>query len=345
MFTYSMMNSDLIWTNKGIVSVGELKVGDEFRNINGDKFILCNKKEHLNDLHKIVTSEGYRLYGSGCMPLKVFSNKKNWKDGTIIYRNLDKMRLRDKIYIDLDNDLFNEKPSISGDMTILIGSLLADGTFGCRVNGRGYATWYFNKSSNLINIYYNSFKREFQCKPQLASYPSRSDTTLRTDKQLVIKELLNVGLKPGPVYVKEIPEIIFKQPRENIILFLASFFDGDGHIQKSNGIVSCFSVNPQLINQIQQLLLSLGIRSRIRSQKGSTGRIKGLDGYRIVLSKAESFKFNSSIKLKASEKSFNQFNFMNKHIGNSFYQLPYITVSEVCIIEKQECSKLYLKPI
>ncbi|MFN4180781.1 MAG: LAGLIDADG family homing endonuclease, partial [Armatimonadota bacterium] len=62
--------------------------------------------------------------------------------------------------------------------------------------------------------------------------------------------------------MKQVPNFLFQAPHSIIAAFLRGYFSGDGCVEKK-GVISASSVSLALLEQVQRLLLLLGIHSRI----------------------------------------------------------------------------------
>ncbi len=86
-----------------------------------------------------------------------------------------------------------------------------------------------------------------------------------------LKEYIKqIGMYNKLSYQKEIPEIIFKQKKENLALFLNRMFSCDGTIyfkKEKKCRISYSSSSKKMILQIQGILLKLEILSKIRKKK------------------------------------------------------------------------------
>jgi len=63
---------------------------------------------------------------------------------------------------------------------------------------------------------------------------------------------------------QEVPQSIFRSPREIVRAYLRGYFEGDGGVEKGTGAVSCCSKSQKLMEQTHLLLLSFGIVSRLK---------------------------------------------------------------------------------
>lgn len=342
----SLTKNTIIWTPDGAYRIDELGDNSIIRTMFGAREVQMFINSGSKSVYELRTKEGYTIRGSANHPLKVYANKKNWKESSgFVWRTIGELRKGDKVYLDLNNDLFGEE-TISKEMALLMGGLIADGTFQVTPEGKGYATWYFCKNSELLDIYREAFIKEFGHEPQVHSYPSRTDTTMRTTVISTISRLLESGLKYGNVYSKEIPMTIFRQPKEIICEFVKGMFDADGHVLKSQGTVSLFTCNYNLAKQVQQLLLMIGVRSRIWHRPANNkGKIKSGEGWIVALSKQESVVFNNLIELNTSYKRDAQQKCKSWDVCNNYkYQLPFCTVEEVVYCGEETCYDLWVEP-
>jgi uncharacterized protein len=162
------------------------------------------------------------------------------------------------------------KEKLEDEKIKLIAYLLAEGHLSNRVvlfcNSDEKIVTDFRKSINLFDkelylknmskynykVIWNKNKKEHYQKGILKEY---------------LKEILMYGKLS---YEKEIPEIIFKQTKEKLILFLNRLFSCDGTIyfeKKDRCRISYSSSSKKMILQIQGLLLKLEILSKIRKKK------------------------------------------------------------------------------
>ncbi|HEY7126011.1 MAG TPA: LAGLIDADG family homing endonuclease [Ktedonobacterales bacterium] len=90
--------------------------------------------------------------------------------------------------------------------------------------------------------------------------------------------LLNLGIKPVRAHEKRVPETIFAAPRDAVIGFLRGLFSADGSVQigpsdKGTCSVRLATSSKGLAQDVQQLLLNLGIVSAIRLRRQAQLRL------------------------------------------------------------------------
>lgn len=85
--------------------------------------------------------------------------------------------------------------------------------------------------------------------------------------------LQDIGLAGHDSYNKRVPYFVYKAGNDGIAAFIAAYFECDGTINKKgkgrdDACVEFYSVNRDLLQDIQHLLLRLGIHCNIREKKG-----------------------------------------------------------------------------
>lgn len=87
---------------------------------------------------------------------------------------------------------------------------------------------------------------------------------------------------------------------ENILYLIAGYIDADGHYRKNKGDIKISSCNSDLLKDVQFILLSKGIISRLSSQvREGFGIVSEI--FKLTISAIESIKLNKYIVLKTPE--------------------------------------------
>jgi len=104
--------------------------------------------------------------------------------------------------------------------------------------------------------------------------------------------LRETGLAGGTSWTKRVPEFIFSSSEEEIAHFIGAYFSCDGTIghwrpggKRSSASVIFNSVNRPLLEDVQHLLLRLGVKSRIREHISRQNNYVGRDhwSWRLVI--------------------------------------------------------------
>jgi len=83
------------------------------------------------------------------------------------------------------------------------------------------------------------------------------------------KWLRSIGLLGCNSHTKRIPESIFKAPLDQVSECLAAYFECDGNVStQRTGSAEYYSVNRDLLSDVQSLLLRFSIRSQLRRKRG-----------------------------------------------------------------------------
>lgn len=242
---------------------------------NGKKPILEVKLQNgssvkLTKDHKVLTEKGWREIGSLKVGDYIATPRKL---NSVIEKEFDFRKLR------------------------VLAYLLADGA----LSGHRNTAEFVSKDPLLIEEYkrcLGSFDRLevrtlMQVREVTRVMVAGTDKTHYHETNSLVRALRDWGLKDNnggkTSENKFIPDFVFELNEEAIAHFLASFWDCDGHI----GARLCFikTISPFLANDIQTLLLRLGIHSTIYETKYYTERKeKEMTAFQITVYNLKAFK-------------------------------------------------------
>ncbi|MFB6226566.1 MAG: DNA gyrase subunit A [Candidatus Paceibacteria bacterium] len=119
--------------------------------------------------------------------------------------------------------------------------------------------WIDKLTNKWEKIFPNTTLHHFQKEPN--SYGNRPYHRLEAHYLHTNKFLSNLGLKPSQSEERQIPQAILKSPKDIVSEFLRAYFEGDGTISFSKKMteLACISKSEKLIEELQTLLLRLGI--------------------------------------------------------------------------------------
>ena len=130
----------------------------------------------------------------------------------------------------------------------------------------------------------------------------------------------NLGIKAAKADNKLVPHSIFTAPKTAVIGFLQGLFSADGSVRdnpKSNSSwVVLTSKSKKLLQQVQMLLLNLGMKSRIfdRSRESRSQAFKYVDKHgKEKFYESDGILYELGIFGESREKFRKQINFLNKH--------------------------------
>lgn len=144
-----------------------------------------------------------------------------------------------------------------------IGYLIGDGCFS--FNSRGTGRVIFSISDDEPEVYeriINLGKKLFGLEPQVSRKPGDRSANLFYNSTVLAHFLRHIGVDKVSSMDIRVPEIAFRAGRNFACGFLRGLFSADGSVRK-DGYVVLYSVSEELIKQVQELLLSLGIPSKI----------------------------------------------------------------------------------
>ncbi|MFI6912780.1 LAGLIDADG family homing endonuclease [Streptosporangium sp. NPDC050284] len=119
--------------------------------------------------------------------------------------------------------------------------------------------------------------------------------------------LVKHGLAHKTSWTKRVPPAVFTSPPEVIAEFIAGYWDCDGVVSsrgkgrdgemRKDVAVELYSVSLDLVKDVQHLLLRLGIRSMIRTKKGSYNDAEHISFRLMVIARDDVAKFQKWIRL------------------------------------------------
>lgn len=150
------------------------------------------------------------------------------------------------------------------ELAKLLGYFVSEGSFGESDAMVGF----INSCRDLWDDYNRSFKACFgiESKVETSVFP------------MGIKDFFNyLGVNISRSKTKSAPWSILQAPRESVVAFLQSFWEGDGSARAIPGAVTYHSTSKELMEQVQLLLARLGIVSDIEVKPQRTSFLKESD--------------------------------------------------------------------
>lgn len=233
----------------------------------------------LKDVFRVETKHGFDITVTG--DHKLLTNKgwietNNLKKGDILLVQSGEGNFGGKSVIDYKNIKGNNYPTTwNNKLGETLGYLVGDGWVktgdkNCRV---GFT---FNKENiNLINYLKNNINAWYGVNIEEVERNGKT-IHLSYHKKEFVNYFLRLGIKAVRAQNKEVPISIYKAPKDAVIGFLRGLFSADGTIgfNKKHGCyyIRLTSKSQKLLKGVQQLLINLGIISRIynRSRASQT---------------------------------------------------------------------------
>ena len=267
----ALPNSTLIPTINGMKRVGEIRIGDFLYDRNGKPTkVLGVYPQGKKEVYKITFGDSREALC--CKEHIWYVHKKTWGDKNKFKEYTLNEILKEKIignnreaqfYIPISKAIEKEKIDYKIPPYI-IGAFLANGC--CINHSRLTLSTENDDVPKIICSFipglkykegYNKYKWQFYFKEN-KEYNFLMTKDFLKDFQ---DEICQYS------YNKKIPEIYKNGSIEQRLELLQGLFDGDGHITKNGGTVSYSSVSKNLINDIREILWSLGYCSKIYKGK------------------------------------------------------------------------------
>lgn len=153
-------------------------------------------------------------------------------------------------------------PVLKEEAYFIMGILTADGT----CTNRNQIT--LTKFRPKILGPSEDFFRRLGCEPT-----RRRRKGKKVDTDLIIRDtefydkIVSWGLSPTTAAYKRVPWTVMQGDAEAISMFLRGYFTGDGDVEVKKGVVQVISASQKLLQDVQMLLLCLGIPSSILPKK------------------------------------------------------------------------------
>ncbi|MEK6868770.1 MAG: LAGLIDADG family homing endonuclease, partial [Nanoarchaeota archaeon] len=326
---YCVTGDGLILTEKGLIRIDEISNKEKIniRVLSKDKKINEASKWFDSGEHpslKITTNKGYSLSGSYNHPILTLNKDETGKP-IFVWKLLRNINEGDFVVIDRSSDTFWPKEKINllryypeikkttkvrilpkfldENLAFILGSLVSEGSLA--QNKIEFCNTDEKWVNNLLEIWGKTFPdsklHKFRKKP--SSYGKKEYYRLECHTRYVLEFLRNIGLEAIKSSKRQIPKTILQSPKEVVLAFLKSYFEGDGTITYSRRMIElgCISKSEQLINEMQILLLRFGIDSFKRFDKYKLIWKIYIRGYRNILRFYKEIGFVSDYKNKKLE--------------------------------------------
>lgn len=226
------------------------------------------KKSIMSHVFSTGVKEVFELKTASGKRIKATANHPFYTVGG--WRKLGELREGDYVAVPRTFEQIDIKNDLPRERIILLAHMIGDG---CYVKRQ--PVHYTNSDIKCLDIVANSAKREFAVTPRFIKqknwyhvYLSANERLARGKRNPIAKWFDELGIYGQRSGEKIIPNIIFKQSSDNISLFVKHLWATDGcvHISRGNSNkVSIYyaSKSRLLIDQLQTLLLRLGIQTRV----------------------------------------------------------------------------------
>ncbi|MCX5666869.1 MAG: intein-containing adenosylcobalamin-dependent ribonucleoside-diphosphate reductase, partial [Candidatus Omnitrophica bacterium] len=193
------------------------------------------------------------------------------------------------------------------------GFFVGDGAMSVNKVGTGRLIFTVNDSDKDTSSYMcNIMKELFEIKPILQKKKDDNSTNYFFNSTTLVHWLKQIGIEKKNALEAHVPEIVFRAGKDFAHGFLRGLFSADGCVSKE-GYVSLSSVSERLASDVQILLLSLGMPSRIHVERNRSGAYGKNPLFRLsVITGAGMEIFNKEIGFISGEKNNRLLDFSEK---------------------------------
>ncbi|MFH0876769.1 MAG: DNA gyrase subunit A [Candidatus Omnitrophota bacterium] len=262
----------LVSTPSGLIPIQDIGYGDEVYTQSGIRRIAALYEMPVQPLLNIKLENGLENTATPSQPIKVINKKLEfeWKAAKDLTPQ-DYVVLKAHMETKCDVVPLGQTPSgrrilLNEKIAYALGQLLSDGW----VENRSQRLYFYSSGKEVMERIVRILKEEFDYSASLEVKPY----VLKTDKGVLkkcgyqvrihereINRLLieAFSLKGARAFTKKIPLQIFRSPASVVWAFVSGLIDGDGSIHNNRNVIHYGSVSGELINQLQLLLLQLGV--------------------------------------------------------------------------------------
>ena len=269
----------------------------------------------MSECKEIITNNGYSLVATLDHGIDVIS-----EDGYIIRKDIQDLTTKDQVVIAQNTNIFGDivkipdtyfkydldirsvrynKPKILDEkLSMLLGMIVADGTI------RHAHICYGKTNREVVEVFASLTKNIFNYEINIRYDNTGNIYLAEINSTDIVAFLMNFGgLEPNN---KAIPKLIKQTSKNNICSFLKGMFE-DGGVHLKKGIFDMIELtqsnNKKPINEIQLLLLNLGILSSIKEYK-KYGKSSYLNTptNKLFIYRKDAIKFNELIGFIAYHK-------------------------------------------
>lgn len=298
-----------VWTQRGLVSVEDVDLGDQLLNKYG-KYVSIKNIQQYNKTNE----DTYNIKPSGSFRTTTFTGEHPiWTGnrGFVKARDLtvnDWLEIPNVYYSDEEADHY--KSTIRDKKFAYFCGLFAGDGF-TNINGNSYDIYMsIGKNEEDFAKFYDNLVLELFDRKCTHVHKGREQTRRFTDKRLVNMLDSSIGIS---AYTKRVPEWVKKGSYETKLGFLQGFLDSDGSVFIDNNKVRAnfTSVNLELLEDVQDLLYGLEIKNSIvlhQNEVINKYGIHSLQSYRINIAREDNLKLAAnpvfeSRKIKLLKKS------------------------------------------
>lgn len=261
-----------VWTNKGMVPIETMCSDVVFPPLEGEKI-----PGLPGEVASVVRNDGVTVWGGDERPAEKWVTKSatqivrvvndlgqsvrmaanHWVRTQSGWKKAGDLTSEDFIEVAIGG-MFGDSKELTASKARVLGQAIGDG--GANGEGRGFYVAFNYDDPEEISYLRNNGNR------------SRWLTSV-SGKQMYFAEYDAkqwVHAVEGNAWTKKVPEVVFRSPAKVVAAWLEGYFQADGAID-ANGYPRWCSRSGQLLSEVQQLLLALGVVSRLKKYETTNG--------------------------------------------------------------------------
>jgi len=230
----------------------------------------------VKPVYRLVTQLGRQITATANHPFLTF-------DG---WRMLGELEPGDRVAVARCLPV-NSSKTWSDYQSIVLGHLLAEGNL-CHTTG----VYFYTTCQEQLTDYTRHMEMFENSKASVSFYKSAysvySKRIIRSQPQVLVEWIKQLGLWGKDSHTKFIPEEVFELDNRQMGLLLSRMWEGDGHINEHGRSLYYATASLRLAEDVQHLLLRLGVVSHLRTVifPYKDGRI----GYQVFITGYDNFK-------------------------------------------------------
>ncbi|MDE1975284.1 MAG: ATP-dependent zinc metalloprotease FtsH [Patescibacteria group bacterium] len=201
------------------------------------------------DTKRLVMENGATIEGTPEHPIVTVDKS----TGCLAFKKLGELEAGDYAAMAMGSGCWGANRAVEPDMAYMLGILVGDGCL--TVKNRVVVTTadpeVLDRVQNASNRYFGEPFAKTASRPY--DYELRSATAKR--------QLVALGLSETYAEFKRVPKTIMSAPEPVVRLFLKGLFDADGYVDR-NGSVGLSSASKELVEEVEALLMNMGIAAR-----------------------------------------------------------------------------------
>ena len=265
----------LVLTENGLIPIQNVKKGNSVYTQSGTNKVSNIYVMPKRKLIKVKLNNGTENIVTESQQFKILT--KDWKIIWKEARNLDYQDwiLTKSLYPEINEEVNLDERKLNKNIAYLLGQLVSDG-FVIHDNARKkyHRIGFCSTSKEVINYIVSCLQKEFGYGPTIEN---KLTEYLSTNGQTMLGKIYQIRINNGSINkffiekfdligrtapTKEIPEQIFKSPKEIIFAFLSGLIDGDGSIHVERTHINYTTTSKKLANQLMVLFQHLGIHGK-----------------------------------------------------------------------------------